>query len=387
MKKYINIIVSLITLLGLVACEDRNDSSPNISKMEISTIDNFPVDEYILVNPGEEDPVVFTATWTETLFYLDGSSTPTPVAPIDYTLQIDKANNDFESPYVLAKTSALAIDINTLDFNSLLTDSLHAAPNTPIDIELRLLITYGKNEANHTISKNVIKLTVTPFEYRSPLKPVFIIGDMNGWDVNNIDNMLIMFKDNSLLTNNVYTYTGYMPANCNFRFLPQESLGTDAGYYYKEDGKLDLLEHTGVYLHNTTAGFKTITINLKNLTYSIEDYNVTGASTWTLLGFVGEFCGWANEPLMTRVSVDNNHLWRLNYTLPTIGDDENHPVKFRAERSWGSRWAAIDPDAVPYGKAVFLAGDEYDPNIVVPEGGDYIIAFNDLTGHYIILKK
>ena len=387
MRKYITHIISAFALLGMVACESNNDSTSAVTKIVTSVIDDFPVDEYILTNPGEDDPVVFTATWTEALFYLDGVSTPTPLSPVDYILQIDKGDDDFESPYLLAKTSSFAIDINTIEFNTLLTDSLQAIPGQPIDIELRLLINYGKNEANYIVSQNTVSLRVTPFEYRSPLKPIYIIGDMNSWDNSNTSKMLIMFKENSLLNNNVFTFTGYIPGNCNFRLLPQESLGTDAGYYYKEDGKLELLESAGANLYNANAGFKTITVNLKSLTYAIEDYDATGANTFNLLGFIGEFCGWDNEPLLTKFSDDNNHLWQLNYTLPAIDKNSTHPVKFRAERDWFKRWAAIDPNAVPYGKTIYLTGDETDPNIVVPEGGDYIIVFNDLTGHYIILKK
>lgn len=387
MKKYISYIISILTLLALIACGDSHDSSPVVTRVEPSVIDDFPTDEYILSNSATATDVIFTATWTETLFYLDGASTPTPVAPIEYILQVDKADNEFSNPYILAKTNLLAININTIDFNSLLTDSLKANPNEAIDIEMRLLINYGKNETNYIISKNTVKLSVTPFEYRNPLNPVYIIGDMNGWDNSNVDKMLIMFKDNSLLTNNIYTYTGYMPANCSFKFLPHEALGTDAAYCYKDEGKLEFVENGGINLYNSTEGFKTIIIDLKNLTYSIEDYDASGANTWTILGFIGEFCGWSNEPLMTKLSTKNNHIWQLNYTLPALGDGENHPVKFRAERDWSSRWAAIDPNAVPYGKAIYLTGDEYDPNIVIPEGGNYAITFNDLTGHYVILKK
>ena len=105
------------------------------------------------------------------------------------------------------------------------------------------------------------------------------------------------------------------------------------------------------------------------------------------IGLIGEFCGWDNEPLMTRFSVDNSHLWKMDLTLPALTGNNTHPVKFRANKSWDSRWAATDPESVPYGKTIFLMGDEYDPNIILREGGDYQVIFNDLTGHYIFRKK
>lgn len=54
----------------------------------------------------------------------------------------------------------------------------------------------------------------------------------------------------------------------------------------------------------------------------------------------------------------------MDLTLPALTGNNTHPVKFRANKSWDSRWAATDPESVPYGKTIFLMGDEYDPNII-----------------------
>ena len=45
------------------------------------------------------------------------------------------------------------------------------------------------------------------------------------------------------------------------------------------------------------------------------------------------------------------------------------------------------PEETPYGQMIFLTMDEADPNIVLREGGLYGIYFNDLTGHYAIIKR
>lgn len=386
MKTYLKYIIGILCLLGMVACSDR-DTEPALTRVVPGTLDDFPADSYELQNPEDVNPLLFTATWTETLFYLGGSSTPTPIAPVEYTLQVDRVGNNFETPQTLLTTTSLVANVYTKEFNNLLEEGLNGVPGEKMEIELRVLTSYGQNVVREVVSGNKIQLAVTPFKDRDPLQLMYIIGDMNGWNNTDADGMYIMFKNNSDSKNHVYTYTGYMPANCYYKFLPEESLGTYKAYCFREEGKLEYVESDGGSLYNATDGYKTITINLKELTYSVEDYDITGVKVWGSVGLIGEFCGWDNEPLMTRFSADNSHIWKMAVTLPPLTSGATHPVKFRANKSWDSRWAATDPESVPYGKSVFLMGDEYDPNIILREGGDYQVIFNDLTGHYIFQKK
>jgi hypothetical protein len=385
MKAYTLYFLRIFFLLSLLACSNDKDMSV-LTKVEASTIDPFPANEYALQNPQDENPILFTATWSETLFFLDGRSTPDPLAPVKYTLQIDKAGNNFKSPQILAITTSLAANIYTKDLNFLMIDSLAATPNEKMDVELRILASYGQNNPQESLSTNIIELSVTPFVDSDPLQPIYIFGDINGWDNSNTDNMYIMFKSNSDTKNLVYTYTGYLPANSSFKFIPKESLGTNKAYSYKEDGKLEYVE-SGTAFQNVAEGYKTITLDLKTMTYSIQDYDISQATDWGSMGFIGSFCDWTNEPLMTRISAKNRHIWKLDITLGDLSNGSTHSAKFRSERSWGSRWAAVDPNSIPYGRTIFLTGDEYDPNIVISEGGNYRIVFNDLTGQYVIMKK
>jgi hypothetical protein len=217
-------------------------------------------------------------------------------------------------------------------------------------------------------------------------RPIYIIGDVNSWNNSDITTMLALFKENSNSDNAVYTYTGYLPVGY-FKFLPEEALNSYKALCFKSEGKLEYLEQDGGAFYNAEAGYKTISVNVDDMAYSISNYDASGANEWQTIGVIGEFCGWANEPKMTQYSAGNKHIWSLELTLPSLAEGATHPVKFRANESWGSRWAANDPEAVPFGKAIFLTKDEYDPNIVLHSGGNYHIVFNDLTGHYIFIKK
>ncbi|MGN6417812.1 MAG: SusE domain-containing protein [Pseudobacter sp.] len=381
MNKHIYHFIFASLACLILSCSKKEKLT--LTGAEGSLIKELAATEYVLENPGDEDPLLFTINWTETLFK-GGGGEPVPAAPFTYTLQVDDAGNNFDSAKVLAVTSDLSFDVHTKAINSFLMDSLDAHPGSRKEIEFRLLITYGQNGAGKTYSGNVMKIAVTPFTYSDPLQLMYIIGDMNGWNNTNTASMLPMFKENSQPNNFTYTFTGYIRANCFFKFLPSESLNSYKAYIRKDETHMEYLESEGGAFYNETAGYKTISIDLRNLTYTISDYNASGAPEWSFLGFIGAFCGWDNEPGMTRFSVENPHLWSLSLTLDPLTGGNTHPVKFRSNRSWGSRWAAIDPDALPYGKTIYLTGSEYDPNIVIKQGGEQKIIFNDLTGHYYI---
>jgi len=232
---------------------------------------------------------------------------------------------------------------------------------------------------------NITFGATTVAEKPSLIRPIYIIGDLNSWNNSDITTMLPLFKDNSTSDNAVFTYTGYLPAG-NFKFLPEEALNSYKALCFKSEGNLEYVEEAGGTFNNATAGYKTITINVNDMTYSVSDYNVTGTTEWQTIGVIGDFCGWANEPKMTQYSIDNKHIWTLELTLPALVEG-TYSVKFRANEDWTSRWAAIDPESVPFGKSVFLTGTEFDPNIVLHAGGNYHIVFNDLTGHYLFIKK
>ena len=83
-----------------------------------------------------------------------------------------------------------------------------------------------------------------------------------------------MFRDDSDPSNPVYTYTGRIAANCYFKFCPEEALGTYKMYCDKGDGQMSYEENAGGAFYNATEGYKTITINAKDMTYTITDFDM-----------------------------------------------------------------------------------------------------------------
>jgi len=381
MKTYKIYFIAILCLLGFVACSD-DDTSPVLTKVIPSTIDNFPADQYILAEPETGNPVLFTVTWTETMFQLDGSSSPVPAAPVSYTLLIDKAGNNFSAAQVLSATSSLATNVQVADFNSLLLERMGLPADEQADVELRLIANYGQNLAGESASNNVIRLSVTPYAPTGDLRPVYLMGDMNGWDNRNTD--FIMFRNDSDPKNRVYTYTGRIQGGCYFKFIPEESLGSYKAYCRQDDGTLEYVESDGGAFYNETEGYKSITINLKDMTYTIEDVDMSEVKEWTMINFVGAFCAWGEgnaDPAMNQSAYDP-HIWKLTLNLTTV----EYGVKFRANHSWDNRWCPAKPENTPYGVGDFNP-DGHDNNISLDEPGEYNIVFNDITGQYIITNK
>lgn len=382
--KVIKIISVVLPFLVAIAC-DRVDSADKISRIEPSVVAATPKADYTIVNPGDNDPVLFTMVWSETEFYTSGGKKLASVAPVMYEIQMDALGNDFDHPISVTSTSRLAADIKTQEFDIMLLDSLKATAGKKISVELRVMTKYGQNGRFEVASANTIQMSFIPYQDRNPLQMLFLYGDVNSWNYSDKARMLPMFKTNSEKNNHSYTLTAWFPAG-DFRIIPSDYAPGSLQYFDKGGGALEF-STSGSNFSVASAGYKTLTVNLRSMMWSIEDYNSSSAREWGVLGFIGSFCNWENEPLMAKFAASNPHVWYLSYELAPLGKDEIHSVKFRAERSWGSRWAALEPESRPYGRTIFLQGDEADPNVVLREGGIYDIWFNDLTGLYIINKQ
>lgn len=220
-------------------------------------------------------------------------------------------------------------------------------------------------------------------------RPIYLFGDLNGWNEGNPATMYPMFKDNMNADNYEYKYLGYLPRG-SFKFIPEVKVGTGTYAAYCNDevnGKL-VFDQTGlgVAFWNETAGFKNITINVQDLSYSISDYDASSDVTWTTIGVIGTVNGWGDDWDMNVISAENNHIWVLDNASVPAGDGYNC-VKFRAENDWAYAWQNIVGQewGTPFGKMVTSGPD---CNIYFgPEAGTFKFIFNDISCHYWVLRK
>lgn len=371
----------LLLPIVLFNCSD-DEKAPVLTDIEASKLNGLPSNMIELELPEESaNPLVFTVTWTETFFYMDGSKQAIPAGPLSYDLQIDIEGNGFAGAKTLASTSRLFTDIFTTDLNTFLLREFDIEPGEAVNYEMRIRTAYGEGNISQTVnSSNSLPVTITTYTPPGDIEPIYIIGDMQGW--NNSSKEFMMYRNSSASDDYVYTYTGLIKANTYFKFCPESSLGAfDDMYCAGANGVLERGDLGAFYIEN--EGYYTLTIDIGAMTWSIEEYDASAAPSWQIMNFVGAFSEWGavNEPNMIPSAYDP-HQWNLDITLNTI----EYGVKFRADNSWDNRWCPKIPTDSPYGIAEFNP-TAHDNNIDISNQGtgNYHVRFNDLTGHYIVL--
>ncbi len=363
-----------ISLLSLILFSCAKEDLLTLESATPSRIDNLPVTTFVLQEPAAPaNPLVLTISWTESIFKLSDSENPAPTGPVSYELQLDKVGNSFATPLILTSTNELSTNINTLELNGQLLGTMNLEGGVESDLELRIVSYYGENKLHSLISENVMNIKVTPYAPLQNIPNVYLIGDMNGWD--NTNTTYLMYRNNNNIDDGTYTYTGRLGPNTYFKFLPEESLGTYKCYCRADDSNMTYEDKGDGAFFNADERYVTITINIKTLTYTIEDYDASAAKSFSTLGPIGGWVNWDNEPPLAAASYDG-HQWSglVDLTISTA-------VKFRGDKDWANNWGGQAED-FPFGRGVF---DGPGANIVVP--GSYKIYFNDLTGHYAILKQ
>ena len=375
----------IIALLPLFFGCSKEDASPVLTGIIPSTLDplSFSSATLTLPEPGT-NPWFLTVTWTETIFYLHNSPGPAPVGPVKYTLEMDIAGNNFADARVIGSTEALALNIFVKEINNLLVNTFELTPGMPADVEFRIVTTYGVNQPSLiAISQNKRTMAIIPYTPPSDIEAVYMIGNPNGWD--NSGKQVIMYRNDNEQTNLVYTYTGIFhdsgDGSAYFKFASESNLGSWSTLYCKGDNSTTAGVESGQITFGDLAAFKvaagyyTITLDLGAMTYSIAPYDATGKPEYAVMGAIGSFCDWDNEPEMVKSSYDP-HKWTLEYTF-----DVQTALKFRANHAWTNNWGG-QSEEFPYGVAVYD-----DPGSATVPAGTYIIYFNDLTGHYAVIRK
>lgn len=381
-----NIIYSLIItfmLTTIVGCK-KDSAEPVLTKVEPSVIDYLPSNMLELQDPSiTEVDEVFTITWTETLFYLDNSNTHSPVGPVDYTLQIDIVGNNFKNAQTISVTPKLFTNITASELNGILVSDLGGEPGNAQGFELRLIVKYGEGN-NEINSENNLPLTITPYFPPKKIEPIYLVGNME-LDSELGDKTYMMYRNSNQSDDYVYTYTGKFKDDASFNLVAESDLENDNVYYASVDGKLGYGE-AGDYNFGDEIGdgYYTITIDLKSMSWSVEEFDSSTITEWNNVHLVGAFSDWgeSGEPNMLSTPEDN-HQYFLEIELSTI----EYGVKFRAENTWDNKWCPIVPDDNPYGVSEFNP-TEQDNNISLDEYGDgnYFVRLNAITGHYYIVK-
>ena len=398
MNKQISILMILvISIISFTACTDEDNlrfTTPE--EVEQVTITNDVLPEYLISSQTLQN-IAERFTWETPNFGVESN--------ISYDLEYS-LDGTFESPSVLASTSdrqtAVSVEqifnvatqdlgldtdpeTNFVDENGdpVLDGNGDPIPNDSGELFLRVNAQLGTDNADNSpesISETIVMnlQMVEEGDGSGPaLKDLFLVGAATapGWDNGNNNPPMVRDPENP----NLYTYTGKF-LNDQFKVLeqrgdwqPQWGVGPNGNLASSED----LGEDPGVFEITDGEGYYTLTLDLDNLTFSIESFDESSAATYSSIGIIGsattgDDTGWNQDIDLTQSTFDS-HLWYI--TGLELFDGES---KFRAGDAWDTNWGA-DTELTGFGS--------FDgPNIPV-SAGTYDVWFNDVDGSYVFISQ
>ena len=380
MKKFSILLLTIIALVGFTSCEHDDDvvfvaqPDPEGVMFTNSFAANYTLTSQVSDNIAERfvwNDVDFDAPTTVT-YELQGST--------------DASFNSFD---VIGTTGENNLAVTIGQLMDLAEDAgLDNDPNTEMpntgQVHFRVRAYAGEGEGNSLEEMSeVVSLTVTlpevGEEEEETKMDLFLVGDATatGWDNTATSNNYPLYRDAS--NENIYYYTGKLNAG-GVKVIEQR--GAWAPQYGGENGSLiyrpteDDPDPSPIAVDS--EGYYTLTINIDDLTYTLEPYDASEATEYEMIGLVGEgtTVGWPNDDnptpdiMLTQSSFDP-HIWYVkDVQLSEAG------IKFRANQTWDVNWG---------GGENFPSGQATGDDIIVSEAGTYEAWFNDLTGRYIFI--
>ena len=375
-KKILNIIVfAIIAVMGLIACDDRNDTIIDTTKSPI--VVDLSTSKLILDSNFPKNPAL-TIFWDATQY-----TVPTE---IQYRIEVS-SDDKFTKPFTL-NTLKESIRSSTFTAERMNTAavSIGLVPYVEGKMYIRVISYLGSNNSMVATS-NITSLKITPYKLSYP--DFYLVGEASyvGW---NAGASQILYKSDNFST--IYTY---LENGKNFRFLGQQgwdgtnySINSDGikdNYKYFKQASSNIAKADGddenMKFSGTTGIYKVkidATSEIKSITAvasPISEYD------FAVVDLVGNIAGngWdaTNAISMTKVS---NGVYEFVSTLAS-----NTEFKIIGQKSFGSLdWGNISGD----GNSGFIGPKGDNGNIIfVGDGSSYKITVNLKAGVYTIKKQ
>ncbi len=358
MKNIFKIFIAVAILTGLWSCENEESLmilQPQEAAFSIITPESG---SSTILNEATPANTALTVTWEKVTY-----GAPTVVT---YTVQFAANDTEFAAPIdVTSSTSTNStIDVNELNTRAL---ELGLTPNVEGAIDVRIKATVGTANAEPKFS-DVITIIVTPYgSTEVPVVTLYLVGDATtaGWNVNN--NNMPLFADPN--DNTKHYYTGYFKAHVDgFKVLGNIDSWLPA---YGHDGttvvkrtSFDQTDPSSFPI--ATDGYYTFEINIQDLTYKLDEYTGSTATTYSEIFYSGSTISgdddnWGNESIALTKSTFDPHIWKVSGQTLKEGNMKFHTAGWAKE--WGNN-----------GGNIFV------------EAGKYDIWLNDLDGRYTFIK-
>jgi hypothetical protein len=335
MKKISILLILIAGLFTIFSCTE-------LEKVSVSANPTVPVisaptsgSSLVMTKPQADEKVAFT--WSAASYGL-------PLGVL-YTIQIDKAGNEFASPVTVASVYDLTDTLKYSEFNSKMV-ALEATMEAVNAIEMRIQCTVPKSAAD-TLYSNAIPMNVTPYTAKDF---IYLVGAFQGWHETSAVPM-----NRSLSGLKYELYVNFTTGNTEFKILP--TLGTWAGDIGDDPANAGHLIADGEWnMWVSPAGFYRVNVDMAAMTWS------TLATTW---GVIGGFNGWSGDVAMT---YDPSYDGGKGAFLATF-DVTNAPTdfKFRANGGWSLNFGDNGADG---------SLEQDGSNIAISTNGNYTIALD-----------
>ena len=380
----------MVLLLSVVfsACdEDFNDdvAPPQTYPQETQkTVEGFAV---ALEDEIKADIVLTQDDIDNEVMYKVARATETPAdmsegSTVGFKFEISNTEDFAKKAEILATSADSVGSIYAGDLNNAVLQVFGQSPKArTFYLKTFIYVQTGTSSVLVPSQVTFADITVTPVPTVLSKDIIYLTGDLitgvNQW-ANSVDDigfgLQVLFSDNSDVDNK-YTYTAHFSVGYGFK-LPIAAGNWDTGYAYS-DGKLSPNNVGDNIPTPTTEGYYTLSVDLESLEYSIVPY-AEGASapTYATMGAIGNATpgDWAADTEFIPVA---NHIWVIPEIELGVGE-----LKFRANNDWADSWGGGDAVELPFGISAYNGS-----NMAIATAGTYFIAFNDLTGHYIIIEK
>lgn len=254
MKKVNLILLIFITVL-FAACEADKENAILLDSVTPNTMGTI-TSPLVLALETKNDSVKFS--WTEVDFGI-------PVAQA-YTLQVDKAGNNFAAPQALVTINALKTGMTQGELNKVLLNLVEGGVASAVEFRVKTVI----NSSMDPVYSTIATATITP--YMTSFPPIYMIGKATGgWDPALAVEMISTAP-------NVYSTIGYFintDLECTFRFFKNAAWGDAwSAPYFTGGYPATLLVNAGDGDSNFrfigTTGYYRITANLSAKTVAME---------------------------------------------------------------------------------------------------------------------
>ncbi|NER16920.1 SusE domain-containing protein [Spongiivirga citrea] len=319
----------------------------------------------IVLSDATIDDTALTVSWDDNV---DGDG-------VVYDIQLAQSGTDFTNPVIVA--SDVAGTTAEIPHGVLNAAAIGVGLEAGVKGSVDMKIFAKEVTESGTLERlsETVTFSLTPYSLDFPY--LFFVGAATapGWDNNN--NNPPLFRDPN--DGSKYYYTAYFNGDA-FKLL--EIKGQWQPQWGTNDGStLAVNDGTGSdpgVFNAPAAGYYTFSVDIAGTsgTFSIENYDASGATDYNTIGMIGSSRtgnndGWAEPDTDMTQSPFDSHIWYANNI--TLLDGE---LKFRANDSWDTNWGSATE--------LFGLGSFDGPGIPVI-AGTYDIWFNDLDGSYVLV--